>query len=735
MLCSNWRPTLLTLALASLLPLSSAHACGPEFPYRLLEDRENALRELPEGNFSLETRRLGQPIPGLGQAGEATLEPYWDSDNSRYLDARVVAEKQQLTPEQLALTNQLRSLQDARQAERDGAALPAELRLYTAGAVAFAEGDHALAADYFQQVLALPVAERPLRSTWASYSLARSQAALVNSAADDVLDDTAIAERSQHYRQQAQRNFQQVREQVAAGLADPLELGIASLGEEARLLLDAGDWGGAIRLYASQSLHNSSTGYSSLRQVARELASLSNAELLPLLSQPEVQQLLTAQILSQIDDYDAQTTMTAKRLLGLLQRAEVKNLKDADRLAAISYQSADYAGAKKLLEQASDTGLAWWLRAKLALREGDKNAATQAYAKAAKAFPADEDWGWRRSENWQYETLKPQCRVQGESAILAMERGDYLDAFDLLYRSGETYWQDAAEVAERVLSTDELKAYVDEHVTAIPTKADEEDYVWDRPLPNRLRQLLARRMLREQRYDEATAYFPSAALQQAARDYGNARQAGENAWSRTARAEAYYQAATLARVQGMELLGYELNPDNAWTAGAFGTDQPKPVKAGGLLTSAEAELQNATQAEPNRRFHYRWVAAELANRSADLLPERSQAFAAVLCKATDWVINKDYPQARTYYQRYIDHGAYLEWAGAFGTQTCPEPDFQAAGKRVWFEREQAVRQALRPYKYALPVGLLIVAGGLLYWKRRRAALAIVAKTKEDSRNE
>ena len=87
-MCSS--RTLLALAIAGLLPLATAQACGPEFPYRLLSDRAGALGELPEGNFSFEVTRIGQPIAGLAQAGKATLEPYWDEDNQRYLDARSV---------------------------------------------------------------------------------------------------------------------------------------------------------------------------------------------------------------------------------------------------------------------------------------------------------------------------------------------------------------------------------------------------------------------------------------------------------------------------------------------------------------------------------------------------------------------------------------------------------------------------------------------------------------------
>ena len=165
-MCSS--RTLLAMAIGALLPLGAAQACGPDFPYRLLSDRAGALSEMPEGNFAFEVTRLGQDIPGLGQAGEATLEPYWDDDNQRYIDSREVVEQKQLGAEQFALVSRLRSLTDARQAEAEGAALPPELRLYVAGAVAFSEYDMALASDYFKRVLALPAAERARLSSWSA---------------------------------------------------------------------------------------------------------------------------------------------------------------------------------------------------------------------------------------------------------------------------------------------------------------------------------------------------------------------------------------------------------------------------------------------------------------------------------------------------------------------------------------------------------------------------------------
>ena len=95
-------------------------------------------------------------------------------DAPDYAEQRDQAEQAGLTAEQQALVKQLRSLTDAHQVEVQGASLPAELKLYLAGAVAFNAGDHGLAAEYFQKVLALPADQRALRSTWAAYSLGRA---------------------------------------------------------------------------------------------------------------------------------------------------------------------------------------------------------------------------------------------------------------------------------------------------------------------------------------------------------------------------------------------------------------------------------------------------------------------------------------------------------------------------------------------------------------------------------
>jgi len=714
MLTRKWPRRLLCLSLS--LPLGHALACGPDFPMRLLDNRAQSLAELPEGSFRFEVSRLGQAISGLKPVTEATRNPdYSYDDESSYVEQRSQAERIGLTPPQQAVVERLRGMADVEQVAAEAANLPDELRLYAIGAAAFNAGEHQRAVESFQQLLALPADQRALRSTWAAYSLGR---ALFNMSSEAGSGDPATLQK------QAREAFRQARELSVAGFSDPLELGVASLGEEARVAYTADDWDSAIGLYASQLLQGSPVGYSSLLQLAGDLNAQSDEHLGELLKAKAVQRLATAYLLSRVGWWDGEEPSGEQRLFKLLQANTQGNLDDADRLAAVSYQHGDYASAKALVEKAADTGLAWWVRAKLALRDGDKVAAASAYAKAAQAFPNDETWGSRRTQDWDFESVQPKCRVEGESAILALQRGDYLQAFDQLYRGQSNYWYDAAAVAERVLTVDELKQYVDAQVPAPPalSQQDRDNYV---PLPvaASLRNLLGRRLLREGRYEEAPAYFDNPDLQEKARFYGQLRQDAESKWWPTRRAEAYFRASWMARKWGMELLGYEMAPDYASLGGSY-SFEPVELKVGPLVAEGEVQRQQASAAQPDVRYHYRFVATALASKAADYLPHTSQAFAAVLCKAVGY--NSSLEEQSALYQRYVDEGPYVPWAGDFGHQ-CQEPDFQKADKRYVTQALEPIRSTLRPYKvwleFAGVVLVVAVALGLISRRRRKARMA------------
>lgn len=704
MFTRNWPRHVLCLSLS--LPLGSALACGPDFPMRLLDNRGQSLAELPEGNFRFEVSRLGQAIAGLKVVND-TLH---SGDPAEYSEQREYAEQDGLTAQQQELVKRLRGLTDARQVETQGASLPRELVLYTAGAVAFNTGDHGLAVDYFRNVLALPADQRGLRSTWAAYSLGRALFAM-SADADAAADLLA----------QARQAFEQARQLSIDGFSDPLELGVASLGEEARVARAAGDWNSAIELYAAQNRHGSGVGYTSLKLLVADLVAMPEAQLNALLEGKPVQQLITASLISRLNWSFGDQPPAEQKMIKLLQASTRGSLDNADRLAAMNYQQGDYASARTFLEHAGDGGLAWWLRAKLAMRDGDKVAAAAAYAKAAQAFPQNESWGERRTPDWAFETLEPKCRVEGESAILALQRGDYLQAFDQLYRSKDIYWFDAATVAERVLTVDELKQYVDAQVPAPPalTQEDRDNYV---PLSvaAKLRNLLGRRLLREERYDEAVTYFDSDTLQKKARWYGELRHEAESKWWPSKRAFAYFNAATLARFDGMELLGYEMSPDYATFGGNYSLESTE-LKVGPLVAEEEVKRQQVSTAQPDQRYHYRYVANALASQAADHLPHTSQAFAAVLCAATGW--NPGQAEKTAFYQRYVKEGPYVDWAVFFG-ERCPYPNFQDADKRYVTQALSPLRATLRPYKKWLEaagvVAFTAVALVLINRRKRRA---------------
>ncbi len=72
----------------------------------------------------------------------------------------------------------------------------------------------------------------------------------------------------------------------------------------------------------------------------------------------------------------------------------------------------------------------------------------------------------------------------------------------------------------------------------------------------------------------------------------------------------------------------------------------------------------------------------MASAAADLLPSRSQAYAATLCWSARFAIDSsNHAKADAIYRRYVANGAYQAWARDFG-QICPSPDFEGARTRV-----------------------------------------------------
>jgi len=687
-----------------LAGVSAAIACGPFFPWQLLDDRRTTLKETPHNSFVYEASHLVAPPNDRLRRYETQ---YYDTQQSA--DELRKIETASLTTAQGDHLDVMRKVTDNDEdAFAAGGGLPDAVRLYTTGAIDFKATRLDEAAKRFDEVLALPPAARRLRATWAGYMAGRT-AAVANGNA------------------KAAAMFQLTRRLADEGQPDPLGLGVASFGEEAKLhyerandllfrdtspnaasggaptarsipedprfvgySLQAGksatyraEMVAASRLYAEQAAHGSNSGVQSLRIVAENLLE-SPERIAAVISDPLLERLLVDYVLARIPDdpgHDAglndagmgPADPTPSPVLPVLVETIVKSggprPAGADRLAALSYHVGRYDLAANLANTTA-TPLAEWVKAKLALQQGDLADAARHYAAAAKGFPGSTN------------SLDPENAnlVAGESGALELARGDYVDALDKLYPVASTYWGDVAYIAERVLTTDELRSFVDAKTTA-PRSVSPNDLGYGAPANPalQLRALLARRLMRDGRYAAALSYFGDPALRAKAARYAEALHEGETDWFPVNRANAYFTAAKLARLFGIDILGTEAAPDFYDLGGSFdsGIGQDKPT--GAYVTAAERARAAASTAKPDLRFHYRYLAVDEVSAAADLLPQRSQAFAAVLCRASGWMLQTPGENARalSLYHRYLKQGAHVSWATHFG-RNCPEPDFARA---------------------------------------------------------
>ncbi len=374
------------IAAALMVPLSG-QACGPDFPNRLLVNRNGTLLYMPEGNFAFEATRLVPVDPQL---------PRWQAEAPA-----TPPKPMPLSPEQQAIA-QMRATKTVEEADAVNAqGLSNAARLYTLGAVAFAAEDPR-ASQYFQQVLALPAAEQGAWGLRAQYSLGRLLMDDHGTPENESGSEPVVKHPEKAQLEQALAAFQQVIDQVKSGTANPDQLALSSLGQQARIHLWLGEIAPAAQLYAQQAAQGDPDGGLSLQYISSYLINPQHVEALKqAIHDPLVQQLVTIELFARSSNLEMSGIINgetgAKQLvnqtLTLLNDSVKSGFTGSDRLAALAYRSGQYAMAANLLKNAGDGGLAWWLRAKMALRDGDVKAATAAYAKAAAAFPTDESWG------------------------------------------------------------------------------------------------------------------------------------------------------------------------------------------------------------------------------------------------------------------------------------------------------------------------------------------------------
>ncbi|MBX7257515.1 MAG: hypothetical protein K1Y02_14225 [Candidatus Hydrogenedentes bacterium] len=580
--------------------------------------------------------------------------------------------------------------------------LPDEFAFYARGASAFHKGDLEAAVREWKALLDLPEDNRHFKSTWAAYMIAK--ALLKTNPATSILYYTKI------------------RDYADAGLHDSLRLADDSFGWQAQAEMYAGEHAAAIRhyllLFQLSEEGNKRKWYESLK-TACWMACKSDQFDLKLAEDSLCQRIIAAWTISNPSNKQRYSL----GLYNFISQSGVrKPFPDADKLAWAAYASGDMENTKQWLDLADpDLPYARWTRAKLMLREGRIDEAVQVLHGLTDAFPADDQWPGPNKNG----PFAAADNVKADLGVLLLGRGEYAKALDLFVRSG--YWVDAAYVAERVLTTSELREFVDAHHSDSAYEEPLGDLYWNgqgKPRRELLRGILARRYLRGGDLDSARIYMSvteqetisnlkthlSTATQgQRFRleDMSSAPEAkkskkGESADAKRVRALHYIAAAECIRRNGMEFLGSEIEPDWSYLEGIVQIPGPtyhrtykkdanpaipfvvkmwpnpfenlNPATAQALSASSE-EMRRVWESTPvpNKRFHYRYVAAGLMWKAAQLLPNDDPLIPYALYWGGMWIKNRDPEAADRFYKAMV--------------RRCPNlPYAQEADKLHWFPK-------------------------------------------------
>ena len=511
---------------------------------------------------------------------------------------------------------------------------PSEFADYHEGCIAYAKGDHPAARAVWERLLARPEKERRYRSVSAAFMIGVL-------ASVDNLDD-------------APQWLEKARELAQKGFPDSTGLAAASYDWEAQWHHQRGELHNA----AVASLRAISTGYA--KKTCAEPANDTPEELAKFATDPLLRRIQTSLLLSQYGAGNMLATdadSILARWLAALEAAKVKDFVGAERVAWMCYTMGDFPAATRWLARASSTTPeSLWLAGKLAARDGRKEDSYRAMSAATRLLAGKKEPELEVTIT-EGDAETPQQVLHGDQGVVALGAAEFRMAFDAFLRGG--HWVDAAYVAERLMTVSELQAIVAKRPWQAAWDAIQtEDFQGDRQTRN-LRWLLARRLTRLGRFAEARPFFPAESRAWLDTYTQALAEAKRPTLSREAKALAYWKAALEARYHGRALFGTEAAPD--WFAydGQTENDDPAASRTGRsenpvpiVLQAGAAERQRLQKSiiTPDKRFHYRYRAGDLAWQAARLLPDNDQRLAEILDLAGRWLAPRDAEAAERFYQ-------------------------------------------------------------------------------------
>ncbi|QBG46158.1 hypothetical protein EGM51_01600 [Verrucomicrobia bacterium S94] len=325
-------------------------------------------------------------------------------------------------------------------------------------------------------------------------------------------------------------------------------------------------------------------------------------------------------------------------------------LKITPRLAWFMYKNGEPEKASAYLEHCPGNDiLANWLRYRLAQRSGRTDEAIRKLQQWLKGLEQSR----RIIYHFDYTgTVSPASALHGSLGTLYADRGQMLDALESFVAAGA--YPDAALIAERYVETADLQRYVDSFRGTASQESARQIEPWlqtetaRRSIELRLSYLLARRLFREGRPEDALPYYPTE-IGYMLQTYLHALKESRSFWNNwNTRAAHLYHAARIMRWKGMELCGTELYPDYTIVEGFFSTIGIEHESA--VAPENLRPLYDETAPIPNRRFHYRQTAADHAGDAAALAWNRHQK-AMILWSAGVWLKDRYPEEADRFYKK------------------------------------------------------------------------------------
>jgi hypothetical protein len=546
--------------------------------------------------------------------------------------------------------------------------IPLEFRLYAEGVERLHDHGYAKARESWQSLLILPLEQRRNRSAWAAWMMMKT---------------ATTSEDTQHWLKEVCRLI------ADEACLDSLRMMPAALALLSKKQADPASLE-TLSLHYYNTKANERSVYSQvLDDVALTIANDSSSDLRKRASRdPASREIITSILASFAGGVDPKREQLLRDWALELDVSHVQDDALIGTFGIALYYSQQYDLARKFLAHGDRNWKTLWIQSKLDLQHGDSSAATKHIGEALRLFPESERQHivsltesyydrheYQMPENTDWRAGLRNSRFLAECAAIRLTSDDLSTALKLFLEAGCPH--DAAYVAEHLMTTDEVLSFMRKYKLAvIPEKSDEgkkhEEEMWfhwhdarTENLQNRLLYVIARKLAREQYFKDARPLFPKDILPYFDRYVVLIRRAHNHAMSNEVRASCLMEAARLHRWMGMELFGAEGEPDASvwegsypyenitliresatrgmegghnWVANKWGwvekkANDPFPLRPS--LEEVKRMKQNMLWGRP--RFHYRYVAAQMAREAAHLLSRDSNEAAAMLAEGALWV--------------------------------------------------------------------------------------------------